>query len=354
MTEIPNLYSFATKELAQDATLAYILAWSQPKYRKSHPRLNGLGTEMLRALLATKLDESSIPDIRDLEIKTQYHRIDVLVLINDENEDGLVLLIEDKVGTNEHSNQIEHYIKVAEEHYPNRKIVPVYMKTGNASQCHLPSAEKCGRFLRRDLLGVLVRFQDTGDTIADNFRTHLQDWERETNNYRNVCWSEWGEKWVRFEGFYTELEKQMEEACEWSSWGWEFVNNPSGGFLGFFFAETPIEWGPDKVIMYLQIENATRLTVRLGDRDGPGIRAPLMYKVLGLLEDNALRSGDVRIKKAGRFRGGKSGAVAQITFGTENGYLALKDGCIVDLEATMQRLRRARKFVAEVGSHTGR
>ena len=54
MYDVPNLYSFATKELAQDATLAYILAWAKPVYRESHPRLHRLGTDMLRALLATK------------------------------------------------------------------------------------------------------------------------------------------------------------------------------------------------------------------------------------------------------------------------------------------------------------
>ena len=37
MYDVPNLYSFATKELDQDATLAYILAWAKPAYRESHP-----------------------------------------------------------------------------------------------------------------------------------------------------------------------------------------------------------------------------------------------------------------------------------------------------------------------------
>ena len=48
MKQVPNLYSFATKELAQDATIAYLLAWAQPHLRDSHPRLNGLGTEFLQ------------------------------------------------------------------------------------------------------------------------------------------------------------------------------------------------------------------------------------------------------------------------------------------------------------------
>ena len=350
MDDVPNLYSFATKELAQDATLAYILAWAKPAYRESHPRLHKLGTDMLQALLATKIGETAVPTVASLHVETQVDRIDVLALINGENEDGLVLLVEDKVGTHEHSNQIERYIETAKKKYPNREIVPVYMKTMNASLLGLPPEKKCGRFLRRDLLDVLDRFPDTGDTIVDNFRAHLQVWENETSSYRYEPFSEWGNKWMRYQGFYIELEDRMVKEGKWNCDGWEYVPNPAGGFFCFTFAENTMARKPYEVTMHLQIENATRLTVRLVERIGPGIREPLMYEVLGLLEDNARRADDIKIKKAGRFGGGKTGAVAEVTFGDEDSYLALTDGGIVDMDATMRCLDRAREFVAEVAS----
>ena len=136
----PNLFHYATKELAQDATLAYILAWAKPAYREAHPRLYRLGTDMLQALLATKIGETAIPTVTSLDVKTQVDRIDLLALINVENEDGLVLLVEDKVDTDEHSNQLKRYIETAKKRYPKRQIVPVYVKTGNASQWS-PSVE---------------------------------------------------------------------------------------------------------------------------------------------------------------------------------------------------------------------
>ena len=55
----------------------------------------------------------------------------------------------------------------------------------------------------------------------------------------------------------------------------------------------------------------------------------------------------IRIKKAGRFRGGASAAVAEVTFGDESSYIALKDGGIVDMDATMQRPDRVREFIRE-------
>ena len=292
--------------------------------------------------------KTAVPTVASLHVETQVDRIDVLALINGENEDGLVLLVEDKVETHEHSNQIERYIETAKKKYPNREIVSVYMKTMNASLRDLPPAEKCGRFLRSDLLDVLDRFPDTGDTIVDNFRAHLQDWENETSSYLDVPFSKWGDKWMRYEGFYIELENRMAKEGKWNRPKWKYVSNPAGEFLCFAFAETPMARKPHEVTMYLQIENATRLTVRLSGNER--IRAPFMYEVLRLLKDNLRQADDVRIKKAGRFRGGATAAVAEITFGDENRYLALKDGGIVDMDTTIRRLDRAREFVAEVAS----
>ena len=44
--------------------------------------------------------------------------------------------------------------------YPNRTIVPVYLKTGTASIKNLPSPELCVRFVRSDLLRLLKQFSD--------------------------------------------------------------------------------------------------------------------------------------------------------------------------------------------------
>ena len=181
---IPNLYEFATKELAQDATIAYLLAWADPTYRESHPHLHALGAKLLRSLLWTQ--EMDLPLIETLHIKTQVDKIDILVRINaDENANRIILLIEDKISTTEHSNQIERYKEIVEKKYRGSydHLVAVYLKTGNVSKEELPPKDKCGRFLRRDLLDVLNGFQDTKNDIVDDFRTHLQ--EREDREMRN-------------------------------------------------------------------------------------------------------------------------------------------------------------------------
>ena len=70
-----------------------------------------------------------------------------------------------------------------------------------------------------------------------------------------------------------------------------------------------------------------------------------------MLEDNAQQSGDIRLKKAGRFRGGASAAVAEVAFGDGENYLARTDEDFVDMDATIRRLGRVREFVADL---TGR
>ncbi len=359
MTNVPNLYEFATKELAQDATLAYILAWADPKYRESHSRLHELGTAMLRALLTA--NEAHILDVTSLKVQTQVSRIDVLVLVNDD-QNGLALLIEDKVDSHEHSNQIERYIEAAKELHPRRKIVPVYVKTGNTSRAYLPDKTKCGHFLRQNILGILNQYRDTGDAIVDNFRVYLQNWEDETNRYREEPFSKWEDNWMRYEGFYMDLERRMEKD---DSAGWEYVSNAAGGLLCFTFAWTEITDRQQPFRMYFQIEAypdpdesrknrtrlTTRLTLRLGDWDGPGIESPLMWEVFELLKGEGHSEFDgLGIEKAGRFRGGASAAVVKFTFGDKtNGYLALNAG-IVDSETTMKRLDRVRGVIDKLSS----
>ncbi len=345
----PNLYSFATKELAQDATIAYILAWADPDYRDHYPRLHELGDALLRALLATKLNDSEIPSVRSVDIETQVDRIDVLVRINDDNPDGLVLLIEDKVNTHEHSNQVDNYIKKVEGRY-DRPVVAVYLKTGNACMANLPDQQQCGRFLRQDLLGVLNDFADISDTVIDNFRSHLQQWEDETNSFSSVPLGEWDEglKWHSIQGLYRALESRIDRIDD--VW-WDYTPNAAGGFQFFAFISDSIKEEGIEINVYLQIEDATRLTLRLGIWDGSNkVRSELMYKVLEIAQETAAGKYPFKIQKAGRFRGGKSAAVAEITFGSidGDGYLELDKDGIIDMDQTIRRLDMAKEFVGNI------
>ena len=354
--KVPNLYSFATKELAQDATIAYILSWAKPQYRESHPRLHQLGTILLRALLATR--DVAIPAVRKLQVHVQVDRIDILALVNDEDEHGFVLLVEDKIETHEHSNQIERYKEAAGRRYPGRPIVPVYLKTGTTSIKNLPSPEVCGRFVRGDLLRVLAPFSDVSDTIVGNFCNHLREWEETSRSFKRLPANRWlgdvdtpdvGE--IR-NGFYAELERRMIEGGDWGHVEWGYAANPSGGVLWFIFTDESMK-RPEHdqvhdISVYAQIENAARLTVRLGNWEATQIRSPLMYEFLHLAQSVSESFPTITVAKAGRFRGGASAAVATIAFEQDGGYLALDEHGVVDMDATLKRLDVAMSFIKEI------
>lgn len=337
---LPNLYGFATKELAQDATIAYLLAWADPAYRESHPHLHTLGTELLRSLLQTQ--KEVLPQIETLCIKTQVDRIDIVVKIN-AGENGVLLIIEDKVNAQEGQNQIEGYKKSAAKKYRGEygRLVAVYLKTGNESKASLPSEDKCGRFMRRDLLDVLNKFQNTGNTIVDDFRTHLQNREDDTNSWESASYKEWG--WGQWEGFYAELEHRWDGCC-----GWGYIANPAGGFLGWW-SGPGYSIGTEYASLYIQIHNALRLTVRLGSGKAMDkVHAPFMYQVLDALNEEAF--DDIRIEKAGAFRGGGAAAVAAVTFDEQGPWLAVDSNGVVNMDATIERLRRLEKLLEKVAT----
>ena len=345
MTTTPNLYEFATNELAQDATIAYLLAWADPAHRKSHPRLHTLGTELLSSLLQTQ--KVDLPQIETLCIETQVDRIDILVRINtDRDTNRIILLIEDKIDTKEHSNQIECYKKTVKKKYSGQydRLVAVYLKTGNESKVSLPNESKCGRFLRRDLLNVLNRFQDTGNVIVDNFRTHLQTtWEDTTNMWESASYDKW--EWTQWEGFYAEIERRWEGDC-----GWDYISNRAGGFLACWLGFKHIGTEGRHADLYMQIHDAMRLTARLGSGNAlDRVSSPFMYQVLDALNEEA--SDDIRIEKAGAFRGGGSAAVANVTFDEQGPWFAVDCNGVLNMDATIERLRRLENLLQKVATH---
>lgn len=90
-----NLFDYATKELSQDAFLRWFI---ENDY-------NGSGRELLGVL--ANVNPSEISNIRTW---AQSEHIDIWVDFNVGSEPH-VLIIEDKVNTGDHSNQLVRYMK---------------------------------------------------------------------------------------------------------------------------------------------------------------------------------------------------------------------------------------------------
>ena len=100
-----NLFAFATSELSQDAFFCWALDCLN---RDEDSPLYGLGRSFWALLSGRKND--ALPKIKGVVIRRQFKHVDVLALVvySDGTIDALV--IEDKVNTSEHDDQIQTYL----------------------------------------------------------------------------------------------------------------------------------------------------------------------------------------------------------------------------------------------------
>ena len=108
----PNLFDYATGELTNDAMICWMLSWSNSE----NERYKSLSQNLIR--LFTKKGDFIV---KSVNIRQQYKNIDIVVEVNDSE----VIVIEDKVNTSHHSNQLERYRKIIEdsEEYKDYNII---------------------------------------------------------------------------------------------------------------------------------------------------------------------------------------------------------------------------------------
>lgn len=348
----PNLFDYATSELSQDAMLGYMLAWADPKYSEN-TALHRLGQDVLLALLdkAERNIEEIRREIKKVIVKKQDHRIDISVDINEK----IFMIIEDKIKTGPHGNQIERYKDEAAARFKdkgeNRDIVAIYFKTGNESKWFHPKLKLASCFFRKDLLDVLSRNPNTGNDIVEEFRTHLQRWENDTQSFRETKPSGWS--WMAVQGFFMDLEKRLDEEGQMrKDKGWHYVHNKKGGFLGFWWHPEQnggkskngltctllhIEAKPTPGLCVLKLYVRVEINTK-GEKITRELLDELREKVTSVVADWP----DITVKRCGR-AGGKSSNVAQICFfkETDGGFPAKNADGMLDFDETMRRFGRA-------------
>lgn len=121
----PNIFDFATKELSQDAFLCWIFSWGKQEYENDNSELHQFAKRML-------FDITKKNDLILEEISRQQKHIDILLKLKDPEDQKYAVIIEDKIGTQEHNEQIATYIKEIAPSY-EKNIFIVYFKTGFTS-----------------------------------------------------------------------------------------------------------------------------------------------------------------------------------------------------------------------------
>ncbi len=313
----PNLFSYATSELSQDAFLCWILAWAHPKFKSENPRLQACGEAFLRDMLAQK--GITLDTLENVDVRKQDQHIDVLCIVN-----GIYsIIIEDKTNTSSHGDQLERYIRqMVGKHFDMDHIVPIYYKTSD--QSHYDQERKMGYFpyTRRKALDILIQYNDGSHAILNDYTCRLQEIESWTQSYSTLPIDKWG--WHSWIGFYKALQERIEDSH------WKYVPNPSGGFLGMWCF-----WIGD-IFMQLEQEKLCLKVETTNKSDAKSVRQSLLQKALALSD-----SGYISIRKPDRMSAGKYTTFA---IAKEN-YRKVDFNGRVDMDATTEFVREAGKLV---------
>lgn len=319
----PNLFSYATSELSQDAFICWLLSWASPKLKNSDRDLHECATNLVRALFDKH--KISVPSkIEQVEVRKQDNNIDVLCIING----TYPILIEDKTGTKDHSNQLARYLEdVKGRGFEEKNVIPIYFKTGDQASYSVVIKNGYQPFLRGNFLSILNAYKGTNAILVD-YRGYLQSITDKVESYKSKEISKWSRRaWI---GFYLELQKQLD-----SSGHWDYVANPAGGFLGFWwhFQES------DDCRQYLQLEqDKFCFKIRVKNE---GERKRLRSKWHKIINDKA-KDNDIGLNlvKPSRFGSGKYMTVCIF----DGEYRATKDG-VIDMDKTIDLFKKAEKLL---------
>lgn len=316
----PNLFKFASSELSQDAMLCWLAHWGDPTSATHDLALHHLGQKFLQTVF--KKHGRRMPEIvKSIEIKRQYRNIDVLLVIND----AIAVCIVDKVGTTEHSEQLQRYlVGLKEDGFSEDQIIPVYVQTGEQGSYRGVRAAGYEVMRRRELIAPFLAYQEQGgsDSIARDFHDYLTDIEIQTEAFRTQPLSEWN--WRAWQGFYSELQHQLGDG------EWGYVANPSGGFIGYWW--NWISGGESE--KYLQIEQA-KLCFKISVDDAAKRSEQQAFWLARFLRAASDRS--LQVVKPNRIRTGQTMTIVVL----DREYRVVDSRGLLDIAATGEVLRSA-------------
>ncbi|ABW66062.1 PD-(D/E)XK nuclease family protein [Desulfosudis oleivorans] len=323
----PNLFHFATSELSQDAVLCWLLSWAENNHRQHYPHLHKVAKNLLDSIYQ-RSGAKAPAAFSSIEIRKQDGGIDILCIINHE----MAILIEDKAGMKQHSDQLARYKEYVFKKlgFAADKVIQVYIQTGDQSD--YSEVEKHGyQVLRRlDLLDIFedeagLAARSQSDIFRD-FSDYLRQEENEVQSYLVSPPSQWS--WNAWKGFYAEVQQQLQDG------NWDYVPNPAGGFLGFWWHFV----GTDEYEIYLQLEQENlcfKIFVENAEKRRH-LRQHWYEKIILKCSEHGLKA-----RRPGRFGNGRYMTVAIM----DQDYRAVDDKGIIKMAETLKTLKAAQSVM---------
>ena len=340
MNKYTTIFDYSQKELSQDAFLAWLFQFADGSIRNDYlkqssqtesevQKIGECATSILRLFTGwANLNPSTIC------IYKQWEHIDLWVSIDNKYS----IIIEDKISTSEHNDQLSRYKAIAEKWCGenNQELFCCYYKTESFPLKERKTVESKGYvvFERKDILTILdgyIDFLKTNEIIASYYQ-FLKNKEEQENLFCKLRIREW--EWYQHVGFMKTIDSFFSDDQDLN---WGYVNNPSGGFCGLWWHFRP--WKDYTV--YLQFEDH-KLCVKIGEvyENHFEAREYAVEKMNSLAELEG-----IRINKPPRYG---TGTYMTIGIIDEQYWLTEKADGSIDLMETKKKLEKLMLFIDEL------
>jgi hypothetical protein len=186
-------------------------------------------------------------------------------------------------------------------------------------------------FLREDLLGVLRCERQAGVTnaIFIDFVDHLEAFEKLIQSYIDRPIGDWS--WESWQGFYKHLQVEFQDL------NWDYVPNPSGGFLAAWWHSE--RW--EDCDLYLQIEQGS-LCFKIGVPDKSRASEMRDRWHQEIMAAGTRLKQSLPLRRPKRFGSGGTMTVAVVD---RSAWMATADDGALDMMSTIRNLRSAEQLM---------
>lgn len=318
---IPNIFNWATKELSQDAFLCWLAECAKIETKAENESLYSAAKTFLAHCFKLHGLAIDFTTVRKIEVRKQYYNIDVLIIL----ENQYAIIIEDKLNTSQHSDQLNRYKKLLMEENFNI-LIPIYYKPFEQSDTNIVSNSGYKHFTRDSMIQILEA--ELNSDLAKMYYNRLLQIDEAISSYKNLKRENWdNDSWT---GFYSKLSNEFQDA------GWSFVNNPAGGFMGFWW-----HWyEDDDCSQYLQLEEG-KLCFKIwveDDERRSELRQIWHEKIIMKSE-----GGKILVRKPDRFG---SGQYMTVAIYNEDYRVFINDK--LDYQETLKNIKYAMKILDDI------
>lgn len=254
-----NIFYYATSELSQDAFICWLCSFA------FDDNTDTVLHNCAKQLLVMFVPDLSGTDFTLLKIERQVEHIDILLTLSVDGKCWKII-IEDKVFTREHNNQLMCYRTQIETKFPDCVVKGVYYKTGFQSDLSAVDEAKYTSISREQMLSFMAPYvSQTANQIFLDYFEYWSAYQDDTEVFRSLPVNKWSSSQIY--GFYDSLRKShfFRERNQWMGYG--YVSNKSGGFYGLWFGVedccVTINGIPFELYLQLEISPGESTSARL-------------------------------------------------------------------------------------------